>query len=128
MNMAKLLIHATGLFFALYGTAFTFFPIEMASLVTDGSPSTPSGLIDLRATYGGMSIAMGATILVLGSRAELVSLGLLVVAVVLLAMAGARILGMMLDGTPNTVMYIYLAAELVFAVCALHLRRSVRVN
>ena len=89
MNMAKLLIHATGLFFALYGTAFTFFSIEMASLVTDGSPSTPSGLSDLRATYGGMSIAMGATILVLGSRSELVSLGLLVVAVVLLAMAGA---------------------------------------
>lgn len=128
MNMAKLLIYATGLFFVLYGTAFTFFPIEMASLVTDGSPSTPSGLIDIRATYGGMSIAMGATILVLGSRAELVSLGLLVVAVVLLAMAGARILGMMLDGTPNTVMYIYLAAELVVAVWALYLRRSARAN
>ena len=87
--MARLLIYATGLFFVLYGAAFSVLPVEMASLVTGGSRSTPSGLIDLRATYGGMSIAVGITLLILGSRSELVSLGLLTTAVVLLAMAGA---------------------------------------
>ncbi|MEM6597848.1 MAG: DUF4345 domain-containing protein [Cyanobacteria bacterium P01_C01_bin.69] len=124
MNTAKFLVYATGLFFVFYGVAFTFLPVEMSSLVTGGSPSTPSGIIDLRATYGGMSIAMGATILILGFNPELVSLGLLVVAVILLAMAGARTLGIILDGTPNLLMYSYLAAELLFAGFALYTRKG----
>ena len=124
MTMAKLLVYATGLFFILYGAAFTLLPVHMASLITGAVPGTPSGLIDLRATYGGMSIAIGATLFLLGSRSELISLGLLATAVVLLAMAGTRLLGIMIDGTPNGVMYLYLAAELVFGGLALYLRGS----
>ena len=125
MNTSNFLVCATGFFFVLYGVAFTFFPVEMSSLVTGASPSTSSGIIDLRATYGGMSIAMGVTILMLGVDSDLVSLGLLVTAVVLLAMAGARTLGIILDGTPNPIMYIYLAAELSFAGLALYMRGRV---
>ena len=44
------------------------------------------------------------------------------IAIVLLAMAATRILGIILDGSPNLVMYIYLAAELLFASLALYLR------
>ena len=124
MNTAKFLVYATGAFFVIYGIAFTFFPVEMATLVTGSSPSTPSGVIDLRATYGGMSIAVGIIVLVLGSNAELVALGLLVVAVVLSAMASTRILGIMLDGEPNPVMYIYLAAEVLGSGAALYLRSA----
>ncbi len=123
MNTSKFLVCATGFFFVIYGIAFTFFPVDMSVFVTGGTPSTPSGIIDLRATYGGMSIAMGITILMLGVNSELVSLGLLVSAIVLLAMAGARTLGIILDGKPNPLMYIYLAAELSFASFALYLRK-----
>ena len=126
MNAAKFWVYATGAFFVIYGAAFALFPVEMSVLVTDGSPTTPSGIIDLRATYGGMSIAVGITVLMLGADAELVALGLLVVAIVLAAMAGARTLGIVLDGTPNPVMYLYLVAEVMGSGFALYLRRDLR--
>ena len=122
--MAKALVSATGIFFILYGAVFTFFPSEIAILVTDAAPSTHSALIDMRATYGGMSIAVGVTILLLAFRSELMGQALLVTGIVLLAMAASRILGMIIDGTPNIFMYIYLAAELLFGVTAVLLRNT----
>ena len=111
--MAKALIWATGLFFIIYGAAFMFAPLAMTTFVTGGAPDTPSAVMDLRATYGGMTMAVGAIMLILGTRATTQSLALLVIALVLLAMAAGRVLGMFLDGEPNTMMYIYLAVEIV---------------
>ena len=121
MKAAKFLVYAAGLFFVLYGVAFALFPVTLSVWVTGGSPSTSSGVIDLRATYGGMSVAVGAILLILGFHGEWISLGLWAIAIVLLAMAATRILGIILDGSPNLVMYIYLAAELLFASLALYL-------
>jgi len=123
--MAKVLVWATGLFFVLYGAAFIAFPMEMATLITDDSPSTPSGLIDFRATYGGMSIAVGVTILILAARAESIQLSLLVTGIVLFGMAIGRGLGIVLDGSPNIIMVIYLGAELVFGGLAFLLRSKI---
>ena len=124
--MAKVLIWATGNFFIFYGVVFALFPAEAAVFVTDGSPDTTSALIDMRATYGGMSIAVGATILLLGSRPELLDFALLVTGVILLGMAAGRTLGIVIDGEPNTVMYLYLVAEVLFGVTALALRHTVK--
>ena len=121
--MAKILVWAVGLFFIVYGALFALIPAEVAILVTDAAPATSSALIDMRATYGGMSIAVGVTILLLASRSELVGIALLVVGVILLGMAAGRVLGMIIDGAPNAVMYIYLVAEVLFGVAALALRR-----
>ena len=117
--MARLLIYATAVFFVFYGVAFSLLPIDMAVLVTGSSPDTPSGLIDLRATYGGLSIAVGVLLLMLGAHPKF---GLLATSIVLLSMAASRLLGMALDGTPNAIMYVYLAAELVVGGVALYLR------
>lgn len=119
--MAKVLAWLTGLFFVLYGGAFTLFPLEMATMITGDHPSNSTGLIDLRATYGGMSVAVGVAI-ILVVRAEMMSLALLLTGVVLLAMACGRVLGMVIDGEPNALMYIYLAAEVVFGCAALLLQ------
>ena len=78
----------------------------------------------MRATYGGMSIAFGLTILLLGLRAATVSLALLIIAIVLLAMAATRLLGMALDGSPNGIMLLYLVLEIAGAGLALFIRRS----
>ena len=75
-RIATAVIWITGLFFVLYGLAFTIAPFEMAAWVTGDAPGTPSAAIDMRATYGGMSIAVGLTILLLGLRAATVSLAL----------------------------------------------------
>ncbi len=122
--MAKVVIWTAGLIFVLYGVAFTLAPAPMADLVTGDPPDTASGSIDMRATYGGMSLAVGALILMLGTGRATVSLSLLITAVVLLSMAATRLLGFFLDRDPNTMMYVYLAAEVLAGGLALHLRKG----
>jgi len=124
--MARWLVTATGIFFIFYGAAFALYPIEMATLVTGDSPRTASGIIDLRATYGGMSIAVGAIILIVAANSARLALALLIIAIVLLAMAAGRVLGMLTDGSANAIMYVYLVMELVVSAIALSIRKSLK--
>ncbi|EPR4994975.1 DUF4345 domain-containing protein [Vibrio navarrensis] len=122
--MSKLLVYLTALFFLLYGAIFAVFPLEMANLITGSSPNSTSATIDFRATYGGAQFAIGlALILVLKIKQD-VTLALIIVAITLLSMAFGRLIGILLDGQPNTLMYVYLVAELVFGLLALYLRKS----
>lgn len=122
--MGKIVVLLTGWFFVLYGLAFTVAPVEMFILVTAGSIDTLSGVIDARATYGGMSVAVGVVLLLLAKQSSTLSLSLLATAVVLLTMAAGRLIGMVVDGEPNLIMYIYLGAELFFGIAALFFRES----
>ncbi|WP_244868324.1 DUF4345 family protein [Vibrio sp. B1ASS3] len=80
--------------------------------------------MDFRATYGGAQFAIGlALILVLKIKQD-VTLALIIVAITLLSMAFGRLIGILFDGQPNTLMYVYLVAELVFGLLALFLRKS----
>ncbi|HHF2874144.1 DUF4345 domain-containing protein [Vibrio harveyi] len=122
--MSKLLVYLTALFFLLYGAIFAVFPVEMTNLITGSSPNSTSATIDFRATYGGAQFAVGlALILVLKIKQD-VTLALIIVAITLLSMAFGRLIGILLDGQPNTLMYVYLVAELVFGSLALYLRKS----
>ena len=126
--MTKLITVASGAFFLLYGLVFALFPTEMSWLVTSASPQSSSGLIDLRATYGGMSIAVGLTILILGQKQIHQSLALLVTAIVLFSMAATRILGIVVDRDPNWIMWLYLAGELIVAAAALYCRHALPMD
>ncbi|CAH1539332.1 conserved membrane hypothetical protein [Vibrio owensii] len=122
--MSKLLVYLTALFFLLYGAIFAVFPVDMANLITGSSPNSTSATIDFRATYGGAQFAIGlALILVLMIKQD-VTLALIIVAITLLSMAFGRLIGILLDGQPNTLMYVYLVAELLFGSLALYLRKS----
>ncbi|HDM8069672.1 DUF4345 domain-containing protein [Vibrio harveyi] len=122
--MSKLLVYLTALFFLLYGAIFAVFPVDMANLITGSSPNSTSATIDFRATYGGAQFAIGlALILVLKIKQD-VTLALVIVAITLLFMAFSRLIGILFDGQPNTLMYVYLVAELVFGLLALYLRKS----
>ena len=48
--------------FVLMGLAFMILPASLVELVTDGIPQTPSGMIDVRATYGGGFAGIGLTL------------------------------------------------------------------
>jgi hypothetical protein len=72
-----------------------------------------------------MSVAVGVAIVALEWRRETLRQALGFAALVLLAMAAGRALGMVLDGGPNVIMYLFLVAELVAGVAALMLRSSV---
>ncbi|MFN1516945.1 DUF4345 domain-containing protein [Vibrio owensii] len=122
--MSKLLVYLTALFFLLYGAIFAVFPVEMANLITGSSPISTSATIDYRATYGGAQFAIGLVLILVLKIKQDVILALFIVAITLLSMAFGRLIGILLDGQPNTLMYVYLVAELVFGLLALYLRKS----
>ncbi len=124
MSLQKFVIYLAAGFFLLYGVAFSIAPIAMSTLVTGSAPTGTSAIVDFRATYGGMTIAVGLILLYLSaigqSRASLVS-----IIIVLLGMAASRTLGFILDGRANGLMYVYLILEIGGSALAwLALKRS----
>ncbi|EPB0666921.1 DUF4345 domain-containing protein [Vibrio alginolyticus] len=122
--MSKLLVYLTALFFLLYGAIFAVFPVDMANLITGSSPNSTSATIDFRATYGGAQFAIGLALILVSKIKQDVTLALIIVAITLLSMAFGRLIGILFDSQPNTLMYVYLVAELVFGLLALYLRKS----
>lgn len=116
--MKNTLLILSSLIFTAYGIAFVAFPALASQLITGGVPSTTSGLIDMRATYGGMSLAIGAWLAVAAYKSEWVTAGLLSVLFIMIGMAASRLIGIVVDGSPNPTMWIYLGVEIV-AACAL---------
>ena len=119
--MAKLLVVATGLFFVVYGLAFAALPVEMATLVTDGSTDHELGCdrytrhlwryVDR--SWGNPSCCWPipprpSPLCITGYRHRAPG-----------SLAAGRSLGMMLDGAPNLMMYLFLISEVVFAALAL---------
>ena len=115
MRFANGLIWLNAIVFVAYGAGFAVAPEALAIWVTGSAPGTPSGLIDLRATYGGMSIGLGLFFALTARDPSRHRLGLQAVLVVMVCMAGTRLLGITLDGTPNSKMWIYLALEILVA-------------
>ncbi|SHH23773.1 DUF4345 family protein [Ferrimonas marina] len=120
--MAKLLVYLTALFFVVYGALFIVLPADMALWVTGSAPAASSASIDFRATYGGAQLAIGVVFLLVVKLRNDVDLALLIVGLVLLLMALGRTVGILMDGQPNALMWVYLIAELVFGTLALYLR------
>ena len=117
MKLYTLVIYLAALFFLLYGLAFSIAPNAMSELVTGSTLTGVSALVDFRATYGGMTIAVGTTILYL-YRTDQIRLSLYFVIVVLMAMATTRTIGFVIDGATNSLMYVYLTLELAGSLLA----------
>lgn len=98
--------------FVFFGVVFTFFPKEAADLFTGTWPGEPSGLIDMRATYGGVAVGMGIFVGLCARREEWLRIGLIFSALVLAAIGAARIVGIIADGSPNGFMVAFLALEI----------------
>lgn len=118
MTPAYLILLLNAAVFGLYGLAFLFWPSAMAVWVTDAAPLSSSGVIDLRATYGGMSLAVGGVLYLLARSPAHRRLGLQSVLLLMVCMAGGRLVGMLTDGDANDTMELYLALELFMAAVA----------
>lgn len=118
MTTNKLLIKLTAAVFAVYGIAFIVAPTQLAVLVTEASPTTAAALTDMRATYGGMSLAVGVLLFMLSAKPQTVRLGLSAVLLLMLGMAGGRMVGIAIDGSTTQMMWMYLALELIVAAAA----------
>ncbi len=116
-----------GVAIAAFGLYLAIFPLVTAEAL--GRPhGEPTQLINLRASFGGTLLGLGAFLAWLPAAKpyKRTILGLL-----MWAMAGiglARLLGFALDGSPDGRQWIWLIAEvLIVATCAVLLRR-VRPN
>ena len=116
MNTNKLIVIITAAVFAIFGLAFILLPEVLSQAITGAVPTTASGLIDMRATYGGMSLAVGLILFML-ARSD-VRMGLITVLLLMLGMAGGRTYGILVDGSPNIMMVLFLALELGLAMVA----------
>ena len=118
MTFARTLVWINCALFIAFGLGFTFAPALLASVVTGAEPATPTAVIDMRATYGGMALGL-ATLFWLCARDEKgVSIGIRGVLGVMVFLALSRLLGIVIDGSPNAFMVLLLVAEVVMAVLA----------
>ena len=112
MRLHNFVIYFAAAFFIFYGLAFSFFPSDMGLLVTGVAPQNISAMVDFRATYGGMTIAIGTAFIYLHvikqSHASLA-----IISCVLILMAVTRAIGLVLDGQGNSIMYVYLVLEVL---------------
>ena len=121
--MNRTAIVVLGIAIAAFGAYLSLFPLVTAS-VLDRPHAEPTQLINLRASFGGTVLGLGAFVAWLPAARpwKRTILGLL-----MWAMAGvgaARLLGFVLDGSPDSRQWIWLVAEiLIVATCVVLLRR-----
>ena len=124
--MSKGLIFLTATIFLIYGLLCMFFPAEVLRFVIDGSVSSSSGLIDIRATYGGMSLGVSLILYLLANDESTIKIGLFGVLALMGGMAIGRSIGIFVDESPNWVMYVYLLLEMVVASLSIIFLKGMR--
>ena len=122
--MSKGLILLTSAVFFFYGLAFAIAPNSMLSQATGGYATSASMLVDMRATYGGMSVGVALVLFLLSQKTSTHSTGLLAVIFVNGSMATGRIIGLVSDGETNSTMHFYLMLEVGVSLLALYLFKS----
>jgi uncharacterized protein YjeT (DUF2065 family) len=65
MKFGKYLCLLNAVIFIVYGIFYMLVPAAMSTYVTESIPTTSSALIDMRAIYGGMAIAIGIVLALL---------------------------------------------------------------
>ncbi|MBK8941977.1 MAG: DUF4345 family protein [Polyangiaceae bacterium] len=113
-----------GVALAVLGVVMIFSPLVVADLL--GRPaSTPSEAINLRATWGGTGLGLGAFAAWLPAARPWRRFALGLIGWTMASIALARALGFVLDGNPNALQWVWLVAEIVIAAgCVLALRRG----
>ena len=115
----KVLILLNSAVFLLFGLGFVFFPEILSKYMTDSIPTSPSGIIDMRATYGGIALGFALFLGATSRNSQLFSLGIQAIVLVVGGMAFGRTIGMVQDGTPNEMMYINLVLEIIIVIIGL---------
>jgi uncharacterized protein YjeT (DUF2065 family) len=114
--------------FIVYGIFYMLVPAAMSTYVTDSIPSTTSALIDMRAIYGGMAVAIGIVLALLSLKKETLRIAIKILMIFMITMASGRMLGVVLDASANIKMYYYLISEVLIAIICVFWLKLVKVN
>ena len=122
---SKIFLHVYAVIFWIYGLSYALYPELMLSLISDAQSANSNAAIDVRATYGGMSLAVGLFTHYTAINSTRIKVGLAFVVLLMLAMALTRTLGILVEGNANLAMYLLLVSEIGAAgVAAALLQRS----
>ncbi len=125
--LANVFVALFAAFFVFYGLGFAFFPQALFLQLTDFALEAGSQTIDIRATYGGLSVAFGIVMLKVWRMPGGLKLALSFIIVSMLAMATGRLIGMLIDGDSNLMMKLYLSLEIGSALVAFGFLRSLKI-
>ncbi len=119
---------AFGFAMLLVGAYVTMTPLDTAAAL--GKPhETSSQLINLRASWGGPLLGLGAFVAWLPAIKPWPRTVLGVLGWAMVGIAAARTVGFLLDGSPDARQWLWLTLEIVLAVgCAVGLRSYLRTR
>jgi hypothetical protein len=112
--------------FVGFGVGFIVMPAELAELLTGAAPRKASAIIDMRATYGGVALGVGLFIGMCARRPEWLPAGLVAALLTSACLGAARLLGIIVDGSPNAFMVVFLLTEVASVALSAIARRQVR--
>lgn len=119
MKLARVLTFISALVFGGIGFVCLFFPVQVATGL-DMSLTTPTAIIDFRATYGGFLLGLGLFFLYCLFNKIFLRVGLILQAISLGGFALGRIVGLTLDGMPKMILIYFLIAEVIGSILAIY--------
>jgi len=114
--IAKAYLWICVLTFLGLGVVFMSYPRLVQKV--DIELTTPTALADVRADYGGCILGIGLFLGCCALRENQVRTGLLCTGLVFSGYASARLISLMVDGTPKNIIYYLIAIEAIGAVLA----------
>ena len=125
MTFARVLLHLGAMVFVIVGIGFLIVPTEWAGL-TEISLPTAMARTDLRATYGGLDLAVGIFLWMCARRDDWIRPGLVALALTAAGFGGGRLVGIVAEGSAAPLMLLFLAIEAVIVIVALATLRRLR--
>jgi len=119
MELSRLLLWVNCWLFVSFGVGYLLVPSLLSDLITGATPATASAMTDMRATYGGMALGLAFIFGLCAKNKKDVRLGVCGVLVTMTALAGSRLFGMLLDGSPTILISVLFGAEALMASLAL---------
>jgi Domain of unknown function (DUF4345) len=113
-SYASKLLWINSVLFLVFGVLFLLIPNVVSSFVTGGTFTTPDSIIDVRATYGGITIGLGIFMASCARNPEHVFVGLKSALMIMISIATARLIGILIEGSANIYMFALLGLEVVF--------------
>lgn len=110
MKLAIIVTAISAVVFIGLGVAFLFAPLTMATWIGIMA-NTPSGMTDIRATYGGCELGIGVFLAFCLVRRTWLDAALVLQAMTLSGFATARVLGIASDGPQAAITYVAFVTE-----------------
>ncbi|MDJ0848847.1 MAG: DUF4345 domain-containing protein [Myxococcota bacterium] len=125
MSFARIYLRIVGAMTVLFGLIYLLAPESMTGPAGFGALAS-GGLTDVRATYGGFQLGMGAFLLWAASDDRRVAPALVLVALSIGAVGTSRAVGLLLDSSVNWFHGLGLATEIVLTALTIFALGRVR--